>query len=227
MTVLWVMQARSFKIVKKFLLGLSVSLRFSLIMLSETLLESLWILSIFPHRYWMTLLPFTVRIMYFEHHFGEILSLESGVQLIYKTISFGSLWMQRLGSYVWPFSICFNSLISAWLEKLNSNWYGISFPCKGACSQHYVVCRWQIQQGSLCYITNEENSWCKCLIVSLTVNTWTANFVHEIIKFLFQQQVFLQSVVSIQLDKHGIYAQQRKKTRFSTIVWLCYRFYTP
>ena len=54
--------------------------------------------------------------------------------------------------------------------------------------------------------------------VIMTVNTGTANFVHEIIKFLFQQQVFLQSVVSIHLDKHGIYAQQRKKTCFSTIV---------
>ena len=45
----------------------------------------------------------------------------------------------------------------------------------------------------------------------LTVNTWTANFVHGIIKCLICQRVFLQSVASIHLNKDGIYAQLRWK----------------
>ena len=68
--------------------------------------------------------------------------------------------------------------------------------------------------NSLHHVTNCENSQCKCIPVSLTVNTWTANFVNGIIKSLVQQQVFLKSVVSIHLNKHGIYAQLRWKHSF-------------
>lgn len=50
--------------------------------------------------------------------------------------------------------------------------------------------------------------------VLLTVKTLTGNFVHEIIRS-FIQQVFLQSVAPIHLDKHGsIYAQLRKRNSF-------------
>lgn len=46
----------------------------------------------------------------------------------------------------------------------------------------------------------------QCLTVSLTLDTWMANFVHEIVKSLVQQQVFIQSMASIHLNIHSIHA---------------------
>ena len=89
------------------------------------------------------------------------------------------------------------------------------FTCKVACN---VGCSWQIWQRSFHHKTNRENSQRKCLTVSLTVNTWTANFVYSIIKSFIQQQVFLQWMVLIHLNKHGIYAQLRWKHTFP---WWC------
>ena len=85
------------------------------------------------------------------------------------------------------------------------------FTCKVACN---VGCSWQIWQRSFHHKTNRENSQRKCL----TVNTWTANFVYSIIKSFIQQQVFLQWMVLIHLNKHGIYAQLRWKHTFP---WWC------
>ena len=50
--------------------------------------------------------------------------------------------------------------------------------------------------------------------VSLTFKAWTANFVQGVIRSLIQQQIFLQSMASIHLDKYGIFAQLRKKQIF-------------
>lgn len=96
-----------------------------------------------------------------------------------------------LRSCVRPFSISFNPLISALLEKSHfNNWYGISIPL-----QNWLQwCMWLI--SSLHHATKRKNSWCQCLTVSSTVNTWTANFVHGIIKSLIQEQVFLCSEAS-------------------------------
>lgn len=63
-------------------------------------------------------------------------------------------------------------------------------------------------------------------IVVHTVKTWMANFVRGIITSFIQQQVFLRSMAPTHLDKDGIYVQLRKKTQFSMMAWLCYRFYS-
>ena len=49
-------------------------------------------------------------------YFWSNLDLKSGVWLIYETISFGSLWMQGFGLYIWPLNISFNPFISAFLN---------------------------------------------------------------------------------------------------------------
>jgi len=52
--------------------------------------------------------------------------------------------------------------------------------------------------------------------VSSTFKAWTASFVQGVIRSLIQQQNFLQSMATIDLDKCGIFAQLRKKQTFHT-----------
>ena len=113
---------------------------------------------------------------------------------------FWALIGTNLRSWVWPFSISFNLLIFALLKKSHSNnWYGISIPLQN----NWLQCCLRLI-SSLHHATKRKNSWCQYLTVSSTVDTWTANFVHGIIKSLIQQQVFLCSEASLHLDKNGI-----------------------
>ena len=127
--------------------------------------------------------------------------------------------MHGLGSLSLTFRSLFKQIINiiTLLKKLHSNyWYGISIPLQSGLQ---CFLSWQIWRK---YFQHGRELWELVRQVvhfySDFLNTWTANFDHGIIfiiKPLVQQQVFLQSLASLHLDKHSSYTHLRLKHTFS------------
>ena len=116
-------------------------------------------------------------------------------------------WMHCLGLSFWLFRISFIPLISTLLEKL------IDWSWLQCCLQ-------------LVNLTEIFEPWNKLREHETRVSLCCWNLVHGTIKSLVQQQVFLQSVASIHLSKHGIYAQLRC-THFSVMAQMYTDFIHP
>lgn len=120
--------------------------------------------------------------------------------------------MHGLGSLVWPFSTSFNPLISALLEKLHSIWYATSILL-----QNWLQCC--IQLVNLTEIFATWGKWwdlmtqeSHCIVDCSDLNSKFCSCNYQFPRSA--TSFFFQSMASIHLIKHGIYAQLRWKHSF-------------